>query len=485
MSTKKNWIETDLAGLAKILARRGKEFALFELIQNAWDETGVSNVVVTLEATKWSGYSRLLVADDAPDGFKNLTHAYTLFAESTKKANAEQRGRYNFGEKLVLALAREASVISTTGGVRFDERGRHRVLKRLARGSEINVVLRMNKQERARALDQARRLIPSAHIVTTINGERLQAGTPLTEFETTLPTEIADADGNLVRADRKTKVRVFATSPLTPASIYEMGIPVCDLDGPYRLDVGQKIPLTLDRQNVREGFKRTLAIAAFNALHHRMTREDMGATWVKEAVESPDAMPEAVADFVKAKFGEKVVISDPSDPEANKLATAAGFTVLPGGTFSSAAWKNVRATGLTKPAGQVTPSKRAWDGEGNPEAKLCPSLPESEWADGMKEVAAYAKSIARVVLHAEISVAIYVSAHMGAVAAYAPGRLQLNKFRLGNEWFDLSTNRLAIDALLIHEFGHHFERDHLSESHYDALTDIAAKLIAAVRKGQL
>ena len=206
---------------------------------------------------------------------------------------------------------------------------------------------------------------------------------------------------------------------------------------------------------------------------------------MKEAVESPDAKPEAIADFVKAKFGDKVVISDPSDPGANKLAAAAGYTVLPGGTFSSAAWKNVRATGLTKPAGQVTPSKRVWDGEDNPEAKLCPSIPESEWTGGMKEVVAYAKLIARVVLAAEIRVSIYVSAHMGAAAAYASGRLDLNKLRLGNEWFDLNANRLAIDALLIHEFGHHFERDHLSESYYDALTGIAARFIAAVRKGQL
>jgi hypothetical protein len=37
----------------------------------------------------------------------------------------------------------------------------------------------------------------------------------------------------------------------------------------------------------------------------------------------------------------------------------------------------------------------------------------------------------------------------------------------------------------IHKFGHHFERDHLSEAYYDALTRIAAKFIDAVRKGQL
>ena len=44
---------------------------------------------------------------------------------------------------------------------------------------------------------------------------------------------------------------------------------------------------------------------------------------------------------------------------------------------------------------------------------------------------------------------------------------------------------MAIDALLIHEFGHHFEKDHLSESYYDALTNIAARFLNAVRKKRL
>src|SRR5690349_17135775 len=45
----KNWFEVDRQGLAQILERKGKEFALFELIQNGWDEPGVTKVTVSLE----------------------------------------------------------------------------------------------------------------------------------------------------------------------------------------------------------------------------------------------------------------------------------------------------------------------------------------------------------------------------------------------------------------------------------------------------
>jgi hypothetical protein len=125
-STGSAWFEVDKQGLAKILERKGKEFALLELIQNAWDEPGVSKVVATLE---YQGRNRavLTVEDDAPEGFKNLSHAFTLFAESGKKTNPEQRGRFNLGEKLAVALCDEATIQTAQGGIRFEGKHRHEI----------------------------------------------------------------------------------------------------------------------------------------------------------------------------------------------------------------------------------------------------------------------------------------------------------------------------------------------------------------------
>ena len=120
----KNWFEVDRQGLAQILERKGKEFALFELIQNGWDEPGVTKVTVSLEP-QGRNKAMLVVEDDAPEGFKDLSHAFTLFASSSKKANPEQRGRFNLGEKLVLAISDEVTIRTTKGGSRFDAEGRH------------------------------------------------------------------------------------------------------------------------------------------------------------------------------------------------------------------------------------------------------------------------------------------------------------------------------------------------------------------------
>ena len=106
-----DWFTVDKDGLAKVLGRRGKAFAVLELIQNAWDAPGTTRVEVTLQPAP-QARALLAVEDNSPDGFSDLTHAYTLFKESPKKADPAKRGRFDVGEKLVLAIcdwARRAS----------------------------------------------------------------------------------------------------------------------------------------------------------------------------------------------------------------------------------------------------------------------------------------------------------------------------------------------------------------------------------------
>ena len=43
-------------------------------------------------------------------------------------------------------------------------------------------------------------------------------------------------------------------------------------------------------------------------------------------------------------------------------------------------------------------------------------------------------------------------------------------------WFEAGVTEAAID-LIIHEFGHEYESDHLSEDYYAALTKIGAKMV--------
>ena len=114
------WFAVDKAGLGRQAEEHGKGRLIGELVQNALDEAGVTQIAVTLALVPGRPLADLTVEDDAPEGFRDLSHAYTLFAESYKRGNPEQRGQYNFGEKLVLAVCESASISTTKGTVVFD-----------------------------------------------------------------------------------------------------------------------------------------------------------------------------------------------------------------------------------------------------------------------------------------------------------------------------------------------------------------------------
>jgi hypothetical protein len=156
---KVNWFEVDKDGFRKILGRRGKEFVLFELLSNAWDEDATV-VTVTFSRPK-NGCSVLTVTDDSPAGWSDLRDAYVLFAESYKKSKAGKRGRFNVGEKSVLAVCTEAQITTTTAQIRFNTDGT-RTTRSAQResGSEFTGTLPLPLAEYEHIVAAARLLIP-------------------------------------------------------------------------------------------------------------------------------------------------------------------------------------------------------------------------------------------------------------------------------------------------------------------------------------
>lgn len=481
----KNWFDVDKQGLAKILERKGKEFALYELIQNGWDEPGVTKVSVALEHFG-RNKARLIVEDDAPEGFKDLSHAFTLFADSAKKANPEQRGRFNLGEKLVLALSDEVTICTTQGSIRFDAQGRHRLRLRQPVGSRIECLLRLTPDECRAIAAQARKLIAPARITTVFNGEPLAPRLPLESFSVTLPTEVASADGLRRRAQRETVIRLFALLPGETATLYEMGIPVVETGDRWHYDIGQKVPLTLDRENVPPGYLRQVRVAVFNRMHNQLGAEDVNSEWAETAIASPDCTADAVTSYVNQRFGEKRVSFDPSDPEANKLAVSKGYTVVHGGMMSAGAWQNAKNASAIRPAGQVTPGPKVWTGEGNPDAASFRDwIPESKWTNGMREIATFAQRMAEKVLGRAITVKFCSTPHHLGGASYGPGgELVFNKFWLHDPWFEKGITESVVE-LLVHEFGHDTAIDHLSSEYHEALCRVGAKLYALARHGEI
>jgi len=469
--------DVDREGLRKLLERRGKGAIVAELISNAWDEPGVTRVTVKLAKLSGRPLAKLIVEDDSPNGFVDLSHAWTLFAESVKKGNPDQRGRFNLGEKLVLAFCQDASIATTTGTVTFNGNGRqHFPRRKRTRGSVFEAHIRMNQEEYYEVEDFVGRLIVPDEIKTIFNGQTLVRKMLVDTFDATLQTEVADDEGVLRRTTRATTVRLFVPGENETPHLYELGVPVVEFDGKYHVDVGQKVPLNMERDNVTPAYARKLHTYTFNRVFDELDGEDMNEAWVAEATADPEVADEAITAYADKRFGEERVSYDPSDPEANQNAYAHGSTVVTGSQLGKSQWDNLKRAGGIESAGTKFPTPKPYSDD--PNAKPANILTEAQMTDGMKLIRDYAKWVAEEAIGIEVEVAFVKTKNDFAACC---GRtfegcasLDFNVQRLGQKWFQQGIT--AIDDLLIHELGHYFTKSHLDPAYHKALTRIGAAL---------
>ncbi len=321
--------------------------------------------------------------------------------------------------------------------------------------------------------DAVRLLIPSVPLF--FNGQPVPARKPLHEFEAALETVVANDEGELRRTQRKAKVRLYEPLAGETAMLYEMGIPVVQTGDRWHADVQQKVPLNMERDNVTPAYKRDLRVAALNAMSGRLEAEEAPKPWVQDALADGRVSGEAVRTVLDLQFGEKHVTRDPSDLEANHRAVAQGFAVIPPTAFSREAWENMRKHGASLTAGQVTPTPRPF----GPDGKPLETVPEEKHSDGMASFGRYARWMAlRLLGRPTLSLKFAEAPGWAMQACYGGGELHVNAVRLGEEFFS-GTLHERIEKwsdLLIHEFAHEHESNHLSEGYYRACTRLGGKL---------
>lgn len=479
-----NWFNVDKAGLGKLLQRRGSAWPLFELLSNAFD-TAARRVELNVKPIPGVAKVTVEVIDDSPLGFQNLEHAYTLFAESNRKGDAEKRGRFNLGEKITLALCDRATIESTTGSIVFDAEGRHRSRRNTETGSRFLGVMPMTREKMEEALTAVRRLIQPSFVEVLINNEvlpdRVQVGSI---SGVTLATEIADEEGVLRRTKRQTELHVYEVLPGERAMLYEMGIPVVETGDRWHINVMQKVPLSFERDNVTAAYLQAVRTAVVNELSRLLTKEDATQPWVRDAAGSADINEAATGVVTSLRFGEKRVINDPSDPEATSIAMAEGYTVIHGGMLSPAEWEQVRRANAALPAGRVTPSPKPFREDAEPLKMLAREM----WTDSIKRVVAFAQEAGRDLTGQVTTVDVANDNGWRFRACYSPGRLTLNLGRLGRRWFENWPLNDDVEGLLIHEFAHGEPGgdNHLSHEYHAALCRMGARLtMLALRRPDL
>jgi hypothetical protein len=466
------WLIVSIDGLRKTLERKGKSFAIFELVQNAWDEDA-TEVVVNLTKPNKEGISVLTCVDNSPLGYRDLSTAHTMFAESYKKEDATKRGRFNVGEKHVLALCEEASITSTTGQVIFNrDRTRTTGTKKTKVGSQFRGELQLTMDEWEAMNKDVQKLFPP--VKTTFNGEQLPQRRPIKKFDATLPTEVADERGILRHRPRKAEVRLYKVKDGETPMLYEKGLPVVELKTEWHVDVQQKVPVNIERDSVSGAYEKAIYVAVLNEMHeHIKSEEGATADWVNVALEDSRVDTAAVETVINTRYEGKAVTYDPSDIGSNKEATATGRIVVTGGSLSKSAWANVKRAAAVNPgfmpaAGKLFPT--------NAKANLDKTVPPEEYGDDLSRFVDLINRVSPYLLEHAVEVLV-IDDDNDKLKGCTQWEADKYRFTINLAYHD-AENWLDNYRLLIHECAHHAvqSNDHLCRAYHKAVTDIGARL---------
>lgn len=486
------WFDADKNGLRQIgerlVERRGFGIIGAELYQNVMD-TDATQCLMTLTKTDKRGQYELTCTDDDPTGFVDLSHAYTVFAPSVKKADPTKAGRFNVGEKFVLAFCREASIKTTKGTVLFNSDGsrEEHSRRKTERGTVFTGLIDCNEERLEQFLHHMRRLLVKPGLMLLVNGESISPRTPFASFEETLATEIGDDKGDLRPTRRKTTVQVFEVQPGETAMLYELGIPVVETGDKWHYSVGQKVPLNVDRDNVTPAYLRDLRVYVFNMLHKKIDADDTEQPWVNEATSDEKATSEALATFKKEKYGTNAVAEDPFNPDANAAALVDGRTVIPSHGLTPGQRQNLKREGFLFSSTQTYPTAGKGAYSDDPDAPPVEVIPKDKWTEGMQDIYDYTQGVAQRLIGKPLVIrfvnwprreggswrACYGTGHLLGLSFF-----DYNVGILGRKWFANGVTE-DTDSLILHELGHEFCTNHADENYYRALTKLGAKLKAA------
>ena len=451
MPSKKPWFEVDREGLRELQEGKPKHHILRELIQNAWDED-INTCEVFLS---WEdGLASISVTDDSPEGFRDLSHAYTLFAPTYKRAEPEKRGRFNLGEKQIISICEEAYISTTKGTVTFTKKGREESEKCREAGSFVYINVRMTREDYDELYEVINTYLPPANIKFMLNYETLHHRSPDQTFEAVLPTEFEE-NGIFHKTRRKTIIDVHKSDK---PQLYEMGIPVTSINSKYSIDVQQKIPLSVDRDTVPVSYLKILYAEVLNHTFEDLKPDESSEVWVREATSSKKISKEAVKTVINKRYGDKVVVANPRDRNSIDEAISRGFKVIHGRELSKDEWQNVRDAEAVQSSSDLFPTEVV-DG-----TYVKPTPDMSKYAN-------LAKKIAKRVFGIDIEVKFAESD--GVTAQYGDRTLTLNVKATGKAFFE-SLSIPLID-LTIHELAH--ERgNHTEHNYHQACTKLGAEL---------
>jgi hypothetical protein len=470
---KKSIFEVSTDGLRETQSGKPKYVIIRELLQNALDE---EITTCNIELKYEQGKAKITVTDDSAEGFRDMSDSYTLFATTYKRGDVKKRGKFNFGEKQVICLCDYARIISTKGGVEFFvlKGERKNLKKKRDTGSEVYVEVKMTHEEYASCVEYCSDIIVPENINVKVSyakpntdaliGKLIDRPSCHKKFSAKLLTEVKEGD-EMRNVSRDTEVHVYHPHN-TKTYIYEMGIPICEIECDYSIDVQQKVPLSADRDKVDAKYLKIIYGEVLNHVCDEIKPEQSSNIWIRDGFSSDRAYKETRQDIITKRFGEKALIANPNDRRSMDEAISNNYNVIYGSEMSGEEWSRVKENGLLVSTSQQFKC-------GVAEGKMV--SPD----ENQKMIAVFCRKVSKDMLGISISVKFYDSPDATVIADYSSERneLRFNVAHISDAMFASVNGRVGQEMLdlIIHELGHSAGM-HYEHSYHDCITLLGSKL---------
>lgn len=448
--------EVDAQGFRDQQAGRNPARLVAELIANSFDEDTAKNVEVTIKPvgvdTTW-----ICVADDGK-GFRRHSDIYTLFAYSDKVNKPDKRGRFNLGEKQFIASCKKAFVY--TGGIVYTfKNGKRTVGKTMVTGTKIEGWMTMTRRQTENLIDRIRRIIPPQGKKLLINGSAYSWHEPVKTFQVTLPTVLATGkNATLSKTRRKCTVELYDVVNGGKGWLYEMGIPVQGIDCPWHVNVLQKIPLSPNRDTVRDSYLDEIYAAVLNEMHEDIPEEKAGNVFVTRGLKN--ATKEAAQDILTKQYGTDNIYLESGDSRSNESAMEHG-AVIGKGILDGDTRKHLQDLGIVEYAAEAFPV----DWTMAAPVELTPK---------MLAFAKVVKAMARDTINRNVNIDFVSAPESSDLATYGRsggvGTLTFNVAHLHKDFFDGWSPRAI--AITIHELAHDKPHEHIAHLSMDYVREI-------------
>ena len=473
MKKQNSYFEVDNEGMKRLYEGQPRSFILRELLQNAFDEN-IKKCSVSLD---WQeGIATIIVEDDSPEGFKDLADAYTLYKHTSKRGDASKRGRFNLGEKQVISQCELAIIKTTKGQVTFSKKDGRILTKRIKTkaGSVVHLIIKMKKVDFLEIVDFCHKIYIPENIEFSVQVDSsptlyVKYKKPFRSFTATLPTVLDDGI-SFGRTQRKTIVNVYQKTE-TINWLYELGLPVCEIDCDYDIDVQQKVPLSEDRNSVSPAFLKRLYAEVLNQVHDDVSKEDASRVWVRTATKSDAIADDVAKEIFTKRFGDKALVANPNDPRSMDEAISRGYNVIYGREMDKDEWSRFKGVGMVKSTSALF---------GTSEVGFTP-VSMSEISDIQKRIAKFAQKIAQKTFGIYVAIEFIRSPDATTCADYNRSNRKI-RFNLSNipkqHWVLDSKDRLhqEMHKLIVHEIAHE-KGTHYESAYHEAINNIQTQLL--------